>query len=189
MNMNERQSKKGWNESVWYWMPYAHRCMTRQTRVLDSVSVPWSPTPALTHTSIQKHFCPVSCVYRKPQLDLALNLLFGTLKEAVDCDVIADLRSVGSVTMAPGVVAPATSPSTAAFSLLLMDRWVFSWIFFICDLHHFKIPVLWTRRFNKRLFKCIVIMCLLFAAILTALSSCAILCNNTLENKNQILAV
>lgn len=126
-------------------------------------------------------------------LDLALTFLSGTLEEAVDCDVIADLWSVGSVTMAPGVVAPATSPSTAAFSLLLVDRCFFPWffciLFFICDLHHFKIPVVWARRFKKRLFKCVVIVCLLFATILTALSSCAILCNNTLENKNHILVV
>lgn len=118
---------------------HARRCMTRQTRFLNSASGPQSAGLNISNSarsfrqaskSTFGRRSPVSKVFRGPQLDFALNFLFGTLKEAVDCDVITDLWIVGSVTMAPSAVALATSPSTAAFSLRLVDRCCFFQIFF-----------------------------------------------------------
>lgn len=98
--------------------------------------------------SLDKHpkTLPDAGVFRGAPPGLALNFLFGTLKKAVDCDVITDLGTEGSVTMSPSGVATATSPSTAAFSLVwwtvrLFGHFFLSFCFFICALQHFSGPL------------------------------------------------
>lgn len=88
------------------------------------------------HTSSRLRFCrslhkhpaalPDTSGFRGAPPGLAWNFLFGSLKEAVECDVITDLGTVGSVTMAPsGVTTSLSVPSRLSRLVERSSVWPF----------------------------------------------------------------
>lgn len=111
-----------------------HACTWMHDQTNTRPAVGWDK-----HTSSRLRFCrslhkhpaalPDTSGFRGAPPGLALNFLFGSLKEAVDCDVITDLGTVGSVTMVPSGVTPSLSvPSLSfggAFACLAVSSLVF----------------------------------------------------------------